>query len=332
MPVCAELAGRRGFPIIALPVHLVVGREVKGHITVGIVTVNEGGGMPIRVMALPPGEFIRRHLVDMGGMDYVQAIHKAYKAHLRAQGLKDQACRASMSVYIWQAHQIGLIVFDHASPPERWGAIEDGVSVHPGYVRESRPYAPSPRHYYRIVDPTDPRWVRLGASYRESIGLPVVPPAVPRPPPVARVPRVPKPPKPPKPPKVPKPLKPPKVPKVPKVPRVPVSAAPYEARALEIAALVEQLPAAPSLEAIGEIENLLVDLGYEVIAATRKAKGVERERLSALNTRLRHALEVIGPLRASLHALRSETLPRRIETAQRSLAATVRLIIEALRG
>ena len=143
--------------------------------------------MPVRVRALPPGEFIRNHLVDVGGVDFVQSIYNAYKDYLKVQGLRDGISRATMSNYIYLANRLGLVVFDHAEASERWGAVVDGVVVPTGYVRESRPRAPSPRHYYRIVDPGDPRWVRLQASYRQSIGLPVGPP-FPIQPPVEEVP------------------------------------------------------------------------------------------------------------------------------------------------
>lgn len=131
--------------------------------------------MPVRVRAMPPGEFIRNHLRDVGGVDYVQAVHKAYKAHLRSVGLNGIS-RLTTSKYFWLANKMGLIVFDHAEPSAYWNAVVDGVRVTRAYRRESRPRAPSPRHYYRIIDPTDPRWVRLEASYRESIGIPVPPP------------------------------------------------------------------------------------------------------------------------------------------------------------
>ncbi|KKK74806.1 hypothetical protein LCGC14_2880050, partial [marine sediment metagenome] len=43
--------------------------------------------MPVRVIAKPPGEFISGHLQEVGGMDYPQAIYRAYKAYLEAQGV-----------------------------------------------------------------------------------------------------------------------------------------------------------------------------------------------------------------------------------------------------
>ncbi len=135
--------------------------------------------MPLRLTAKGPGEFIRDHLVDAGGMDYPQSIHRAYKAYLRDRGFRNGASRASVSKYIWLANKLGLVAFDHAEAVEYWNGVVDGAEPLPEYVRESRPHAPSPRHYYRILDPADPRWIRLEASYRESIGLEV--PAVPKP-------------------------------------------------------------------------------------------------------------------------------------------------------
>ncbi|KKL23347.1 hypothetical protein LCGC14_2426260, partial [marine sediment metagenome] len=114
---------------------------------------------------------MRDHLVAAGGMDYPQAMYRAYKEHLKAEGLKDGCSRSSWSKYTWLANRLGLIEFDHAEAPAYWNGIVDGVDVPTGYERESRPQAPSPRHYYRIVDPNDPRWIRLEASYRESIGF-----------------------------------------------------------------------------------------------------------------------------------------------------------------
>ncbi|GAJ12847.1 unnamed protein product, partial [marine sediment metagenome] len=152
--------------------------------------------MPVRARAKPPGEFMRDHLVAAGGVDYPQSMYKAYKEHLKAEGLRDGCSRSSWSRYIWLANRIGLIEFDHAEASAYWNAIADGVEVPADYVRESRPQAPSPRHYYRIVDQNDPRWIRLEASYRESIGF-EVPPAMPRPAPkppkVKKVPLKPKP-------------------------------------------------------------------------------------------------------------------------------------------
>lgn len=125
--------------------------------------------MPLRVTALAPGPFMRQHLLDVGGMDYVQAIFRSYKAHLRAAGVKHLPSRKAMDIYIWICNKLGLIVFDHAEASGLW----NGVTVPPeGYVRESRPQAPSPRHYYRIAKPDATQWEKLGMSYRLWKGLP----------------------------------------------------------------------------------------------------------------------------------------------------------------
>ncbi|GAI71779.1 unnamed protein product, partial [marine sediment metagenome] len=57
--------------------------------------------MPVRARAKPPGEFMRDHMVAAGGMDYPQAMYKAYKEHLKSMGLRDGCSRASWSRYIW---------------------------------------------------------------------------------------------------------------------------------------------------------------------------------------------------------------------------------------
>ncbi|GAH87350.1 unnamed protein product, partial [marine sediment metagenome] len=90
--------------------------------------------MPVRVRAKPPGEFMKDHLVAAGGMDYPQSMYKAYKAHLKAMGLRDGCSRASWSRYVWLANRIGLIEFDHAEAPAYWNAIADGVEVPADYV------------------------------------------------------------------------------------------------------------------------------------------------------------------------------------------------------
>lgn len=135
----------------------------------------------MRVRALAPGPFIRDHLVAVGGMDYVGAIHKAYKRYLRGQGVVHLPSKLTTNTYIWLANKLVLIVFDHAEPAGRWAdqQVTDGALV--GYVRQPRPLAPSPRHYYRIVKPEDPRWTRLETSYRASLGYEVPPARVPVP-------------------------------------------------------------------------------------------------------------------------------------------------------
>jgi len=282
--------------------------------------------MPVRVLAKPPGEFMRDHLVAAGGMDYPQAMFRAYKAHLKAQGLKDGCSRSSWSKYIWLANRIGLIKFDHADEPAYWNGVPDGVEVPEGYVREPRPYAPSPRHFYRIVDPADPRWVRLEASYRESIGIEV-------PPPFPRVPIRPAPPvvkkKPPKKKPPPKPPRPPKVvPPKPPTPRERV--APFEERMAVIAAKLEDIERAPTLEKVDEFEVELLILGEEVIEAAEKARGLERTMLGGMTSRIRAAFDHRTLLRSSVERVLVARTAADRERANAALRAAIRVVGEDL--
>lgn len=289
--------------------------------------------MPVRVRAKPPGEFIRDHLVDVGGMDYPQAIHRAYKAHLKAQGLRNGTCRETMSKYIWLANKMGLIVFDHADEPAYWNGIIDGVEVPDEYVRESRPQAPSPRHYYRIVDAGDPRWVRLETSYRESIGI-EVPPPFPRVPVPAAPPKVEK--KPPKPkPKPAKPAAPPKPPRKPRVvaPKPPTPrerVAPLIANLAEIAAKLDSLESAPALARVDDFSEELITLGEQVVERAEKARGTERTILGNLNLNIRAGLDHLNLLRTSVTRVLEGKTTAEKERARTALRAAVRVVQEDL--
>jgi len=281
--------------------------------------------MPVRVRAKPPGEFMRDHLVAAGGIDYPQSMYRAYKTYLKAQGLRDGCSRASWSKYIWLANRMGLIVFDHAEAPAYWNAIEDGVEVPAAYIREPRPQAPSPRHYYRIIDPADPRWVRLEASYRQSIGI-EVPPPFPRVPIKAAPPPV-------KPPKVKKP-----VPKPPRPPRVPKPRAltpeekvqPYEERIGLILAVLSELESTPTLEKVAEIENGLISLGEDVLEVAEKARGREKTLLSNIAIRWRMAIEEMPLLRSSVQRLQAAQTDTERARAQAALRAAIRVVAEDL--
>jgi len=286
--------------------------------------------MPVRATAKPPGEFIRDHLVAAGGMDYPQSIHRAYKQYLRTQGIRNGASRASVSKYIWLANKLGLILFDHAEPVSYWDGVVDGVDVAAGYVREPRPLAPSPRHYYRIVDDGDPRWIRLEASYRESIGLevprmapraPVRPPAPPpeRPPKKARVQRV----------RKPRPAKLPRVPK-PKPPTPAERVQPFEDRIGTLIGRLYELETTPSMETVVDIENELLELGEEIVTALATAKGAERTLLSNINSRLRRALEEMGLIRSSVSRVRAAETEAERGRAMPPLHAAIRVVVEDL--
>ncbi len=298
--------------------------------------------MPVRVRAIPPGEFIRNHLRDVGGVDYVQAIHKAYKAYLLAQGFRNGSCRETMSKYIWLAKKLGLIVFDHAEAPAYWDAVVDGIRVTKAYRPESRPRAPSPRHYYRLVDETDPRWVRLEASYRQSIGIPV-PPAFPRVPwapmpveyPVpskepaaAAAPAVPVPPKPAK----AKKSKATKVKKPTPAETAQELSLPFEQRLVKIVATLSQLEKTPTFELSESIEEELIGIGEEIVDKIEGKRGLVRERLIGLSGLVRNALSDYALVKSSLRAMLSETLPARRATQQNALQAAIRVVIENLLG
>jgi len=280
--------------------------------------------MPVRARAKPPGEFMRDHLVAAGGIDYPQSMYKAYKNHLKAEGLEDGCSRASWSRYVWLANRIGLIQFDHAEAPAYWNAIQDGLEVPANYVRESRPQAPSPRHYYRIIDPHDPRWIRLEASYRESIGFEVSPPAprpTPKPPKVKKVPLKPKP--------EPK-LKPARKVRVvkPPTPTAEEKVRPYEERIGLIIATLAELESAPSLALVSEIENQAIELGEDVVEAARTAKGTERTLLSNISLRLRQTLEDMMLLRSSVQRYLASKTEAERERNMTALRAAIRVVNE----
>ncbi len=283
--------------------------------------------MPVRARAKPPGEFMRDHLVAAGGMDYPQSMFKAYKIHLKAEGLEDGCSRASWSRYIWLANRIGLIEFDHAEVSERWGAIVNGVTVPSAYVRESRPQAPSPRHYYRILDQNDPRWIRLEASYREVLGFEVPPPAprpTPKPPEAAkRKPRVAKAP-------TPKPKPKPKPVVKPKRQTAEEKVNPYEERVGLIVATLSELEASPSLELGAEVENSTLGLAEDVVEAATKARGKERTLLSNLNSRLMETLEEMPLLRSSVQRYLASKTDAERERNMAPLRAAIRVLIESI--
>ncbi len=289
--------------------------------------------MPVRVRAKPPGEFIRDHMVDVGGMDYPQSIFNAYKLYLKTQGLKDGLARATMSHYIYLANRIGLIEFDHAESPSRWDGLVNGFEVPEGYKRERRPFAPSPRHYYRILDPTDDRWIRLEASYRDSIGLEVGPMA-PRPPirpPAAEV----------APPKVekapPKKVAPPKA-KVARKPRVKKAppptpeekVQPYEETIGLIVGTLGELESLPSAETVIDVESRLLDLGEEVVVAAGKARGTEKTLLSNIVSRSTRALDEMTLLRSSVDRVLLSETPTERERNMAALRAAIRVVREEL--
>jgi len=289
--------------------------------------------MPVRVLAKPPGEFMRDHLVAAGGMGYPQSMFRAYKEHLMSVGIKDGCSRGSWSKYVWLANKLGLIEFDHAGPPAYWNAVVNGVEVQADYVRESRPQAPSPRHYYRILDPTDDRWIRLEASYRKSLGM-EVPPMAPRPPirppappelkekPKAKV----------KPPPKPKKAKPTRKP--PAVKPKPSTAAEkvrqYEERIGLILATLAELERDPTFETVAKIDDMALELSEDVIEAAEKARGPERTMLGTINSRMMATLEEMPLLRNSVGRYLVSKTPTERERNLAALRAAIRVARENL--
>jgi hypothetical protein len=291
--------------------------------------------MPVRVKAKPPGEFIRDHLVEVGGMDYVQGIHREYKRYLKDQGLPHGACRESMSKYIWLAKKMGLIVFDHAEAPAYWDAVVEGVRVPANYNPAGRPRAPSPRHYYRIVNPDDDRWLRLEASYRESIGIPV-PPPFPRvpyvPPPVVEEVTAAPPPPPAKKRRAPAKSRAKKVTKPTPAQTAEELAAPFEARMREIATALDQLERTPDFELVEAISDEMLSLGEDVVGAIEGKRGVVRARLTGISDIMHQALNEYELVKTAIRAYARETLPARRVTAERSFQAAIRVVKEDLTG
>ncbi len=298
--------------------------------------------MPVRVRAIPPGEFIRNHLRDVGGIDYIQAVHKDYKAYLLSVGLRNGSTRESMSKYFWLARKLGLIVFDHAEAVAYWDAQVNVTRVPRNYQPFGRPRTPNPRHYYRLVDENDPRWVRLEASYRESIGIPV-PPAMPR------VPWEPKPALYPMgtvpieeeitpPVEEAAPIKKPRIPKAAKVPKPAKSKTaqevliPFEARVDRVTQALGQLAKTPDIRLANAIEAELIALSGDAAKAALTAKGVTQERLLGIVSVVRTAADDYPLVLSSLRSWGRETLPARQRTALGSLQAAIRVVSEGLSG
>ena len=120
--------------------------------------------MPLRLNAKGPGEFIRDYLQEpqTGGRDYVGSMYQGYKDHLRTAGVRKLPGRLTFHKYIWLLKETGAIIFDgaeaisfSADPPEDIPAdYEPGCGM------------PAPRHYYRIVDPQNPAFLKPEAIWR----------------------------------------------------------------------------------------------------------------------------------------------------------------------
>ena len=295
--------------------------------------------MPVR-RADPPGVFIADHMRDVGGIDYPQNIHREYKKYLKAQGLKNLPCRATMSHYIWLANKMGLIVFDHADTTSYWDGQIDFPKATAATRRQSRPLAPSPRYFYKILDPDDPRWLRLETSHRAEIGIPA-PPAFPRvshttplyeeevaegtvpPPPEekpAKKPRV----------KKEKPPKPTKVKKPTPAETAAQTIVPFEAGFKKISAQLDLLGLNPTLKAVEDIENEVADLGGKILDTLEGKRGSVREHVLGENSKLRRVLEDLPLIRSSLTSMLAEKLPSRRVSYKLSFDRAIQVVKQDL--
>lgn len=265
--------------------------------------------MPLRLQVKGPGEFVRDHLQEVGGIDYIQAIFRAYKAYLRANEVRPPH-RQYFGNLIWELKELGALRFDHAEGPQGWrGLGEEAESPPRGY----RPAAgsPAPRHFYRLVDPASMAFSRPHAEFLRSRGLPVP----------AALPRL----------LVPRPTKAPPAPR-PRRPRRPRAEmpTPLEQRVAQLISILPEIRAARDPLALVALGKGLLDLSQEAQAAARAARGAQRERLGALSGRLVSAAEYAGLARSALEILARETLPLRQAAAERSWVSAWSLLTQAL--
>lgn len=105
-----------------------------------------------------------------------------------------------------------------------------------------------------------------------------------------------------------------------------------ERRAASLLTLVDEIERQPAMETVRRLENELVDLVREVGKAQELARGREAVTLSSLHGRLEATIRDIAPVRAALTLMEQETLPMRIEAAERSLLSAIRVLRESFLG
>lgn len=288
--------------------------------------------MAVRVNALTPGMFIAQHLSDVGGVDYVQATYNAYKEYLKSKGIVKIPCHQTMSKYFYLARKLNLIQFDHAEGAAYWDSLLDVPKVTARYQPLGRPRAPSPRHYYRIVDAQDERWIRLEASYRESLGLPV---SIPMP----RIPVItPAKPSPQKKKRKTKSKARPGVKPVPEKTGTEV-AAPFEKRLRFLDEILQRFgntyeanTALGNVEVVSAVEKELLAIAEDLLKAVRRKRGQVKERLDGLTDIVQNTINDIGLLRSSLSDWQSATLPARRQAAKTALDRAIEVLREDLTG
>jgi len=268
----------------------------------------------LRLNAVTPGAFIRDHLAATGA-DYTGAIFKAYKKYLRGQGVRFLPSRDAMNKYMFMARRLGLIQFESVQAIERWGNIENLEIEEPETGGCCPPGCPSPRHYYRIVNPADPRWDALEQAYRGTLGgkstttRPPVPTEATEPsiePPVTKK---------------------PKKPRKPKVVREPVEN--FSEKMEAVRAAIRGLAKAPSPEGVASVAGMVANLRLEMQKGIRGRTGKDFDVMNALNDKLSHADDYLQAVGNALTTLAGEKLVYRqkalINSVNASLAQLVQL-------
>jgi hypothetical protein len=240
--------------------------------------------MPQRLNLKSPGEFVRDHILDQPeGVEYVGGMFNAYKDHLRQGGARNLPCRASFGSLVWMLKEVGAMEFVAAQPIS---FDEDDPDPLPAGYEPGCAF-PSPRHYYRVVDPDHPGFDRPRAVWNESRGFPA-PAARPR---VAAVAE----------PVVVEEEGPPE--ERPPRRRRPPLAQRLQEEGLAFRARIQALREDPDVDDLDQLEADMLDWFDRVLDAAESATGPAREMLQALGSRLEAAAEVFGgddPIRAKL--------------------------------
>lgn len=238
--------------------------------------------MPIRLNALPPGEFVRSYLVERPGRrDYVGAMFRAYKEHLRDQGTVKILCRQTFHGYIWLLKEVGALAFDGA---EAIAFGEEPAEALPAdYVPACA--SPAPRHFYVLTDPQHPGFDNpRGAWNQQQGGVAVAaPPRRPRRPPTRISPA---------PPPAPAPTR----------RRRRTAADRLEEEGVAFRERIEALRVSEDLDELGQLEDDMLDWFDRVLDAAEGASGEQRIRLAELGSRLETAAEGFQRAREALAA------------------------------
>lgn len=243
--------------------------------------------MPVRLNVKSPGEFTRDWLVEQPEQrDYVGSVFRAYKDHLREGGARTLPCRPSFSSLFWMLKEVGAVEFVGAEPIS---FDEDDPDPLPAGYEPGCAF-PSPRHFYRVVDPDHPGFDRPRAVWNESRGFPP-PTAPPRPravpTAVAEIPTA-------------------VVEEVEERPprrRRPPIAQRLQEEGLAFRARISGLREDPDVDELDQLEADMLNWFDRVLDAAESATGPAREMLQALGSRLETAAEVFGgddPIRAKL--------------------------------